>query len=41
MLSFGVTRSESGYGLDDETEWKQLEATHNYKRASVDLVSTF
>ncbi len=37
MLSFGVTTVEakSGYGLDDETEWKQLEATAAItKRAS-------
>ncbi len=37
MLSFGVTTVEakSGYGLDDETEWKQLEATAQLqKRAS-------
>ena len=44
MLSFGVTTVEakSGYGLDDETEWKQLEATAQLqKEHSIDLVSTF
>ncbi|MGQ0418933.1 hypothetical protein ACT4US_03555, partial [Bacillus sp. HC-Mk] len=44
MLSFGVTTVEakSGYGLDDETEWKQLEATAQLqKEHPVDLVSTF
>ena len=36
MLSFGVTTVEakSGYGLDDETEWKQLEATAQLQKAS-------
>lgn len=43
MLSFGVTTVEakSGYGLDDETEWKQLEATAITKEHPIDLVSTF
>ncbi|HHQ8913208.1 TPA: imidazolonepropionase [Bacillus cereus] len=44
MLSFGVTTVEakSGYGLDDETEWKQLEATAQLqKEHPIDLVSTF
>ena len=43
MLSFGVTTVEakSGYGLDDETEWKQLEATAQLQEHPIDLVSTF
>ncbi len=44
MLSFGVTTVEakSGYGLDDETEWKQLEGNCTItKEHPIDLVSTF
>lgn len=44
MLSFGVTTVEakSGYGLDDITEWKQLEvAAQLQKEHPIDIVSTF
>jgi imidazolonepropionase len=44
MLSFGVTTVEgkSGYGLDEETEIKQLEAMKELDRLhSVDIVRTF
>ncbi|CAM4366488.1 imidazolonepropionase [Bacillus manliponensis] len=44
MLSFGVTTVEakSGYGLDDVTEWKQLEVTAQLqKEHPMDIVSTF
>ena len=41
MLSFGVTTVEakSGYGLDDETEWKQLEATAQLQKRASDRFS--
>lgn len=44
MLSFGVTTVEgkSGYGLDDETEIKQLEVMRQLNQEHpVDIVSTF
>ena len=44
MLSFGVTTVEgkSGYGLDHDTELKQLEVMeHLNKKHPVDIVSTF
>ena len=44
MLSFGVTTVEgkSGYGLDEETEIKQLEAMEELDRLHpVDIVRTF